>query len=61
MSFQYLLGTNTLSEPAKSIANENVLTQLNIYQSEIVTTSIVIHGLVYGCLRLPESRTRDAL
>ena len=61
MSFQYLLDTNTLSEPAKPIPNENVLTQLNIHQSEIATASIVIHELVYGCLRLPESRRRDAL
>ncbi len=61
MSFQYLLDTNTLSEPAKPIPNENVLGQLNIHQSEIVTASIVIHELMYGCLRLPESRRRDAL
>jgi len=61
MSFQYLLDTNTLSEPAKPIPNGNVLGQLNIHQSEIVTASIVIHELMYGCLRLPESRRRDAL
>ena len=61
MSFQYLLDTNTLSEPAKPIPNEDVLTQLDIHQSEIATASIVIHELVYGCLRLPESRRRDAL
>lgn len=61
MSFQYLLDTNILSEPAKPIPNENVLAQLNIHQSEISTASIVIHELVYGCLRLSESRRRDAL
>ncbi len=61
MSFQYLLDTNTLSEPAKPTPNENVLRQLNIHQSEIVTASIVIHELMYGCLRLPESRRRDVL
>lgn len=61
MSFRYLLDTNILSEPAKPIPNENVLRQLNIHQLEIVTASVVIHELIYGCLRLPESRRRDAL
>lgn len=61
MSFQYLLDTNTLSEPTKLILNENVLHKLYIYQSEVATASIVIHELVYGCWRLPESRRRDTL
>ena len=61
MSFQYLLDTNMLSEPARPIPNNKVLQRLDTRQSEIVTVSIVIHELVYGCLRLPESRKRDAL
>jgi len=61
MSFQYLLDTNTLSEPARPTPNENVLHRLNIHQAEIVTASIVVHELVYGCLRLPESKRRDSL
>ena len=61
MSFQYLLDTNTLSEPARPVPNENVIHRLNIHQAEIVTASIVVHELVYGCLRLPESKRRDSL
>jgi len=61
MSFQYLLDTNTLSEPARLIPNVNVLHKLEVCQSEIVTASIVVHELMYGCLRLPESRKREVL
>jgi tRNA(fMet)-specific endonuclease VapC len=48
MSFQYLLDTNTLSEPARPIPNANVLLKLEVCQSEIVTASIVVHELMYG-------------
>ena len=61
MSFQYLLDTNTLSEPARPVPNENILYRLNVHQAEIVTASIVVHELVYGCLRLLESKRRDSL
>jgi tRNA(fMet)-specific endonuclease VapC len=61
MSFQYLLDTNTLSEPARPIPNANVLHKLDVCQSEIATASIVVHELMYGCLRLPESRRREVL
>jgi tRNA(fMet)-specific endonuclease VapC len=61
MSFQYLLDTNVLSEPAKPIPNENVLYRLDVCQAEVVTASIVIHELVYGCWRLPKSRRQDVL
>jgi len=61
MSFQYLLDTNTLSEPARPIPNANVLHKLEVCQLEIVTASIVVHELIYGCLRLPESRKREVL
>ncbi len=61
MSFQYLLDTNALSEPARRIPNVNVLHKLDVCQLEIATASIVVHELMYGCLRLPESRKREAL
>ena len=61
MSFRYLLDTNVLSEPTKLIPNENVLHKLDVFQSEVVTASIVIHELVYGWWRSPKSRRRDAL
>lgn len=61
MSLQYLLDTNTLSEPARPVPNANILHKLNIHRAEIAIPSIVIHELSYGCLRLPESKKRDDL
>lgn len=37
MSFQYLLDTNTLTEPARPVPNENILYRLNIHQAEIIS------------------------
>lgn len=59
MRFKYLLDTNILSEPARPIPNANVLYRLDIHKSEIAVASVVVHELLYGCLRLPESRRRD--
>ena len=61
MSLKYLLDTNILSEPTRPIPNANVLVKLDIYQSEITVASVVIHELLHGCLRLPESKRRDNL
>ncbi|MBD2486354.1 type II toxin-antitoxin system VapC family toxin [Aulosira sp. FACHB-615] len=61
MSLRFLLDTNILSEPARSIPNVNVLQKLETHKSEVAVSSIVIHELLYGCLRLPESKRRDSL
>ncbi|MGF1676530.1 MAG: type II toxin-antitoxin system VapC family toxin [Rivularia sp. (in: cyanobacteria)] len=61
MSLKYLLDTNILSEPARPIPNVNVLHKLDIHKSEIVLSSIVVHELLHGCLRLPESKRRESL
>ncbi|MEA5595067.1 type II toxin-antitoxin system VapC family toxin [Rivularia sp. UHCC 0363] len=61
MSLKYLLDTNILSEPARPIPNANVLHKLNIHKAEIVVSSIVVHELLYGCLRLPESKREQSL
>jgi tRNA(fMet)-specific endonuclease VapC len=61
MRFKYLLDTNILSEPARPIPNANVLQKLDIHKSEIVISSVVIHELLHGCLRLPESKRREYL
>ncbi|MEH2248063.1 type II toxin-antitoxin system VapC family toxin [Nostoc sp.] len=61
MSFKYLLDTNILSEPARPIPNANVLHKLDIYKSEVVVSSVVVHELLHGCLRLPESKRRESL
>jgi tRNA(fMet)-specific endonuclease VapC len=61
MSWKFLLDTNILSEPARPIPNANVLYKLDIHKSEIVVSSVVVHELLHGCLRLPESKRRESL
>ena len=59
MTVQFLIDTNTLSEPMRPIPNARVLEKLNIHKLEISVASVVIHELLYGCWRLPESRRRE--
>jgi len=59
MTLQYLIDTNTLSEPTRHIPNAKVLEKLNVHKSEISVASVVVHELLYGCWRLPESRRRE--
>lgn len=61
MSLKFLLDTNILSEPSRPIPNANVLAKLDIYQSEVAVASVVVHELLHGCLRLPESKRRENL
>ena len=61
MSLKYLLDTNILSEPARPIPNANVLHKLDIHKSEVAVSSVVVHELLHGCLRLPESKRRECL
>jgi len=61
MNLKYLLDTNILSEPARPVPNANVLHKLDIHKSEIAVSSVVIHELLHGCLRLPESKRREYL
>ncbi|RCJ42469.1 twitching motility protein PilT [Nostoc minutum NIES-26] len=61
MSLKFLLDTNILSEPARPIPNTNVLHLLDIHKSEVAVSSVVVHELIYGCLRLPESKRRESL
>ena len=61
MSLKFLLDTNILSEPARPIPNANVLHQLDIHKSEVAVSTVVIHELLHGCLRLPESKRREYL
>ncbi len=61
MSLKFLLDTNILSEPARPIPNENVLHKLEIHKSEVAVSSVVIHEIIHGYLRLPESKRREYL
>ena len=58
MTFRFLLDTNIISEINKKIPNKLVVDKLNQYQGEVVTASVVIHELLFGCLRLPPESGR---
>ncbi|MFM5980304.1 MAG: type II toxin-antitoxin system VapC family toxin [Sphaerospermopsis kisseleviana] len=59
MSFKYLLDTNILSEAKRPLPNEKVMAKLRLYRQETATASVVIHEMLYGCLRLPVSKKRQ--
>ena len=44
----------------RPIPNPIVFERVNLYRSEIATASTVVHELLYGCLRLPKSKKRQA-
>ena len=60
MSSKYLLDTNILSDLMRPVPNSDVMNRVDRNRSKIATASVVIHELLYGCLRLPESRKREA-
>ncbi|MDM8545298.1 type II toxin-antitoxin system VapC family toxin [Candidatus Venteria ishoeyi] len=62
MTSYYLLDTNILSEVIKPQPSSPVLERINHYKAELATTSVVVHELLFGCLRLPlESKRRAKL
>lgn len=58
---KYLLDTNILSEPLKAKPNPRVMSLLQEHQHEIVTATLVLHELYFGCYRLPISRKRKVI
>jgi tRNA(fMet)-specific endonuclease VapC len=61
MTIKYLLDTNILSEAKRPKPNPNVMEKLRLAKGEIATATLVIHELLFGCLRLPESKKRRDL
>ena len=61
VSLRYLLDTNVISEGTKPAPNQAVVQKLIQHQEEVATASVVLHELLYGCLRLPESKRRRSL
>ncbi len=61
MTLKYLLDTNILSEAKRPHPNQKVMEQLGLYQHEIATATVVVHELLFGCFRLPESKKRRDL
>jgi tRNA(fMet)-specific endonuclease VapC len=60
MNLKYLLDTNIFSAAMRPSPNPTVIEKLNIHKSEIAAATVVIHELLHGCWRLPESRKREA-
>jgi tRNA(fMet)-specific endonuclease VapC len=60
MSLKYLLDTNIISELMRPAPNPRIAKKINLCKEEIATASIVVHELLYGGLRLPESKKRKA-
>lgn len=61
MTVKYLLDTNILSEAKRPKPNQNVMEKLRLCKGEIATATLVIHELLFGCLRLPDSKRRQDL
>lgn len=60
MSLKYLLDTNIISQAMRPSPNQNTIERLAANKLEIATATVVVHELLYGCFRLPESKKRRA-
>ncbi len=58
MSRLYLLDTNVISEPLKPNPDPNVVAKLADADGQLAIPSVVLHELVFGVERLPQSRRR---
>ncbi len=58
---KYLIDTNVLSEPLKTVPDKSVLKMFEKWENEIVTAAPVWHELQFGCQRLPRSRKREVI
>ena len=61
MRLKYLLDTNVVSELMRLAPNPMIVERVDLHRLEIAIASVVIHELLYGCLRLPESKKRQTL
>ncbi len=60
-NLKFLLDTNILSEPLRPIPNPNVIDLLARYSGLTATATVVLHEMLYGCYRLPDSRKRQTI
>jgi tRNA(fMet)-specific endonuclease VapC len=60
MSLRYLLDTNIISELMRLAPNSIIIKKVELCKEETVTASTVVHKLIYGGFRLPESKRRKA-
>lgn len=57
----YLLDTNVLSEPLKIQPDCIVMERLKEHRNHIVTATVVLHDLYFGCYQLPSSRKKETI
>ena len=58
---QYLLDTNTVSEPLRPKPAAGIMQGLREHDGEMAIPAPVWHELRFGCARLQPSRRREAL
>ncbi|MEL6138693.1 MAG: type II toxin-antitoxin system VapC family toxin [Cyanobacteria bacterium J06628_6] len=58
MAIHFLLDTNIVSEPTKLRPNERVMNRITESSEQLAIAAVTYHELMFGCLRLPESRKR---
>jgi tRNA(fMet)-specific endonuclease VapC len=58
---RFLLDTNILSEPLRPQPNVTVMQRLTDQSEDLSTASVVFHEMLFGCLRLLESRRRQTI
>lgn len=58
---EYLLDTNIVSEPLRPEPSANVMRRLHRHDGQLAIPAPVWHELRFGCVRLPNSRRRDAI
>ncbi|MEL6606328.1 MAG: type II toxin-antitoxin system VapC family toxin [Cyanobacteria bacterium J06614_10] len=58
---RFLLDTNILSEPIKLSPNQRVAERVIENIPDIAVAAVSFHELLFGCLRMPDSRRKRAM
>ena len=58
---RFLLDTNVVSELARPVPNQRVRANIDRFAGDLALASVSLHEMLYGALRLPESRKRRAV
>lgn len=61
MSLAYLLDTNVISEVLRPSPDEGTLARMEAEDGRMAIPSVVWHELLYGMMRLPDSKRRDTV
>jgi tRNA(fMet)-specific endonuclease VapC len=61
MALRYLLDTNIVSEPVRSIPNASVVALLQAHAGNVAIAATTWHELLFGVFRMPDSHKRTAI